>query len=368
MKRLAIALLLGAVACGRSKAPPPVLTDTTATAASPAATTPRVATPLAVAAVCDSVAAALGRRYHDPTLTRGLGFLDLGDGLDHPACRVEMSAHTGVHGAPPLPLTVGPTPDGWEKDSRFMADGVNVEQYGFRGHGAVCSVEATWDDPGDLPDSELAHYQWSDELRLDVNCATDPASVPTPAGGPALIAGSDDERNNADFVPWKGAERLNIENLYTCYWYDSLTVVVVPQSAEAGGGVPGADIYVRKGRHKPCGRDSLPDDFILRAGFFNRFRGIIDNTLFVEDGDASSYSGLQLYDLRTHRKVADLSVAGIDGGVGAGALGVWMSDTVSPTTASCPPGDGIRVQRLSIVTLATGALTPTAKLRCRYEE
>jgi len=56
------------------------------------------------------------------------------------------------------------------------------------------------------------------------------------------------------------------------------------------------------------------------------------------------------------------------GGQGKGYVGAWMSDTTAPATIPCPVGSGIRVQRLMIVTLATGALTPEGSRRCRYEE
>ena len=314
---------------------------------------------LALAApACDSTAAALRRRYREPEITRAIGYLDLGDGIQRPACTLSTVVHTGVKGAPPLPLTRGPSETGWIRDDRFMADGVDGETYGFRGYGAVCSVSAGWVDPGDLPDSDMARQESSDELTLDISCARDPAGRETPAVDPG--PGAD--------IPWSGAEPLNIENKYRCYWYADRTVVVVPIDAAAQGGVPGEDIIVRGGRHAPCGRDSLPGDFIVRAGFFNRFRGIIDSTLVVEDGDAATYSGLHLYSLGSKALVADLNVAGMIGGFGKGSLGVWMKDTTAPARIPCPPGDGIRVQRLVIVTLATGALTPEGSTRCRFEE
>ena len=278
-----------------------------------------------------------------------------------------MVAHSGVQGAPPLPLSRGPNEAGWTHDDRFMADGVDGETYGFRGHGVVCSVSAQWDDPGDIPDSAMAHYQGTDELRLDVSCAADPART----AAQATAVDPDADPDATAYIPWKGREPLNIEereDRWSCYWYADLTVVVVPYSAEARDGVPGQDIIVRPAKKAHCGRDSLPDDFIVRAGFFNRFRGIIDSTLIVEDGDAATYSGLQLYDLGTHRKVADLSVAELVGGQGKGYVGAWMSDTTPPAAIPCPPGGGIRVQRLMIVTLATGELIPEGSRRCRYEE
>ena len=278
-----------------------------------------------------------------------------------------MVAHSGVQGAPPLPLSRGPNETGWTRDDRFMADGVDGESYGFRGHGVACSVSARWDDPGDIPDSEMAHYQGTDELRLDVSCASEPAHAPAPS----TATDADEGPGAAAYLPWKGKEPLNIEDHddhWSCYWYADLTVVVAPVSAEAHDGVPGQKIIVRPAKKAPCGRDSLPGDLVVRAGFFNRFLGIIDSTLFVEDGDAATYSGLQLYDLGTHRQVAELSVAELVGGLGKGYVGVWMSDTISPATIPCPRGDTLRVQRLMIVTLATGALTPEGSRRCRFEE
>lgn len=347
--RLPTLLLLLSAACTRAPAPPQQGSDTStgiievlpgarSTADPASAWTPEQA--------CDSAAAIAHREAGRATITRGTDSFFIGNPPYRSACLVTITLPDRGNGAPPVTFERGIGRADWVRVLELESDGEESHGYGLRRPGVVCKVfDRTFE-----PSTTATEVRCSDDRS---NAMVASASVRPPP------------------VPTFPAYRLDpyrierADSLHTCYHYASYTVAVHEFTAAERNGVPGEDIFVRRGDGASCATDSLPGDMVIRAEFFNSFNGMMGGTVFTGGGDAPGVEAIGLVNAVSGRVLANLTASELVGGP-PGTIGAWVEDTTSPASIGCEAGGQVVSERLIWVDVATGVKRSSGYLRCGF--